>query len=225
MTSDPRNEPGATAGLRLSLRTSALLAAGLVALAAFAGITRWVIEGNSTGFDRSVSLWAHGFDDPTLDILMRAITFLGAGPAVVGFVVVGAALALWRNGRVPAGVLVAVAVVAEILNVSLKHLFQRARPDLFSKIALPTSYSFPSGHALVSAAVYGMAAIVVARLYPRLRAPLYLGALLLVFLIGLSRVYLGVHWPTDVLGGFALGGFVLVTGIMAGASIGVKPIS
>jgi undecaprenyl-diphosphatase len=68
---------------------------------------------------------------------------------------------------------------------------------------------------MVSTAVYGIAAFVAARLWPRLRWPLYVGMPLLVLIIGISRVYLGVHWPSDVLAGFAAGGLILLAGRLA----------
>lgn len=77
------------------------------------------------------------------------------------------------------------------------------------------SNSFPSGHTMVATAVYGMTAIVIARLRPGLRVPVYGSAPFLVLFIGISRVFLGVHWPTDVLAGFAAGGLVLVAGTLA----------
>jgi undecaprenyl-diphosphatase len=110
-----------------------------------------------------------------------------------------------RGGAVT---LILVAVVTELLNLSLKEAFQRPRPSLFHEIATLHSYSFPSGHAMTSAAVYGSVAALLARAYPARRRAILLGACSLVFLIGLSRVYLGVHWITDVLAGWAAGAFI-----------------
>jgi len=99
-----------------------------------------------------------------------------------------------------------------LLNLLLKEAFQRARPSLFTEVATLHSYSFPSGHAMASAAVYGGVAVLMGRADPAHARRYHLGAAVLVLLIGMSRVYLGVHWFTDVLAGFAAGLFVLIAG-------------
>jgi membrane-associated phospholipid phosphatase len=113
-------------------------------------------------------------------------------------------------------VLGATASVAEGLNVLLKLWFQRARPAVVFEIPIPTSYSFPSGHAMVSLAAYGVGAFVIGKFRPRLRWLLTAVAPVWILLIGFSRVYLGVHWFTDVVAGFAAGSLVaLAAWIMA----------
>lgn len=199
----------------LSFRTAVALAVGLVAALAFIEVTEELLEGEAAPFDRRVSLWLHRLDAPALLVVMRAFTWLGSVPFMFGVVALVAAWALRRRRRALAGVFVAVASAAEGLNLLLKVIFRRPRPDLATVIATPESYSFPSGHAMVSIAVYGMVALVAARLRPRLRVPLYIGTPILVLLIGASRVFLGVHWASDVLAGFAAGGLVLVMGKLA----------
>jgi len=199
----------------LSMRTAVALAAGAAAALAFLEIAEEVLEGEATPFDHSVSLWLHDFDSPTLDGVMRAFTFLGSGAVVIGVVALVATWGLQHRRRAVVGVLVAVAAVAEGLNVLLKLFFHRSRPDLILEIVAPESYSFPSGHAMLSTAVYGMTTLIVAQLQPRFRLPLYIGTPFLILFIGISRVYLGVHWPTDVLAGFAAGGLVLIAGKLA----------
>lgn len=200
---------------RLSIRTAIALAAALVAAIAFFEITEELLEGETTRFDLRVSLWLHQLASPALGQVMRAVTFLGSVPALIGVVTLVAAWALRRGARALAGIYVAVASMTGGLNVVLKLLVRRSRPDLFADIVAPESYSFPSGHAMMSTVVYGVMALVVARLQPRLRLPLYIGTPLLVFLIGVSRVFLGVHWLTDVLAGFAAGGLLLVMSNLA----------
>lgn len=209
--------PALIAKLRssLSTRSAVALASGAVAAIAFIKLAEDVLEGETTGFDHAVSLWLHRFDSPASDIVMQVFSFIGSAPAIIGVVALIAGWALLRKTRALAGVLVAVASVAEGLNVLLKMLFQRPRPELFSEIVAPGSYSFPSGHAMVAVAVYGMTALVAARLRPGLRLSLYISTPFLVLFIGISRVFLGVHWPTDVLAGFAAGGLVLVAGNLA----------
>lgn len=97
-------------------------------------------------------------------------------------------------------------VGAGLFNDSLKVLFHRARPDPFFGIPPPGDYSFPSGHSLCSFCFYGMiAALFVARIRNRAaRVAVVMAAALIIFSVGMSRVYLGVHYPTDVLGGWTL---------------------
>ena len=90
-------------------------------------------------------------------------------------------------------------------NIALKHVFERERPHLFDKLAIPTDYSFPSGHSMSAVGVWGVIAAVVIHLYPRHRTAVIATAIPLILSIGLSRIYFGVHWPFDVLGGFLAG--------------------
>jgi undecaprenyl-diphosphatase len=146
---------------------------------------------------------------------MLAVTLLGSVPALALLVTLVAAWAFHRGARRIAVVLVAVSVTAQGLNSLLKLAFHRARPDVAWAAAVLRSYSFPSGHAMVSTAAYGAIALVVSRLEPGLRWPAWIGVSLLVLLIGLSRVYLGVHWPSDVIAGFAAGALLVLAGSLA----------
>jgi len=122
------------------------------------------------------------------------------------------AWAVKRKDRRAAATLTAVAAVTEGVNAVLKLAVQRVRPSVWA-VATLHSYSFPSGHAMAAVAIYGMTAVVVVRLCPRLARPAAVGIPVLALLIGVSRVYLGVHWPTDVLAGFAAGAFILSGGV------------
>lgn len=189
-----------------------LFAVGSVAM--FTKISEDVVDHESTRFDRLVSLSVHQFDRPALDVLMKLFTFIGSFPMVAVF---SLAILVWcwrRGDRQAMAGLVGVIAIDEALNFALKHAFARPRPDLFQEIATLHSYSFPSGHAMAAAAIYGMIAVVVARLAPRLRGWVTIGAVLLILLIGLSRIYLGVHWVTDVLAGYAAGATILLGGIL-----------
>lgn len=166
-------------------------------------------------FDRTFSLWVHAEARPWLDTLMRTLTH--AGDSWFLFLVALACaifLVLRHHRKHAAAILLFVYSFSYILDYSLKHLFQRTRPQLWEiLVARPSSYSFPSGHAMSSMAVYGLAALLMARIYPQRRWPLRIGAAILISLIGFSRVYLGVHWPTDVLGGFMIGSVLVYAGI------------
>lgn len=192
-------------------------ALGLVALggaALFVKIAEDVVTHESTAFDRAASLFVHRFDTPALDAIMRAFTAIGSFP-VVAAVAVAVLAWCWRRGDRRALVaLLAVIAADEALNLYLKTLFERSRPDLFVEIATLHSYSFPSGHAMAAASIYGMIAAVAARLAPRWQMPLAVGTFALIVLIGLSRIYLGVHWVTDVLAGYAAGATLLFGGML-----------
>lgn len=138
---------------------------------------------------------------------IRDITALGS-PAVLGLVVVITALFLLLAHRHWTALFVLLATSSGMwLSTVLKEAFDRPRPNLLPRAESVYSASFPSGHAMLSAIVYLTLGALLARLVPRRVMKLYvLGvALLLTGAIGFSRIYLGVHWPTDVLAGWAAG--------------------
>jgi undecaprenyl-diphosphatase len=163
-----------------------------------------VVNGQTFGFDRSVREAVHSFAVPALTRVMLALTFIGT----TGFIaIVGAAFVWWliKTSRLRDAIwLIALQISAHLVLQILQFAFHRARPDPFFGLAKPTSYSFPSGHALLSTVFYlSLAILMTGRLAVRM------GAALLALFIGLSRVYLGVHYPSDVLAGFAAGVFWL----------------
>lgn len=161
-------------------------------------------------FDRTLSLWLHSHAHPWLDRLMPVITRGGDWWVLLLVTLAGAAFLRFRHQRkLEAALLLIAYSFSRILDPSLKLAFQRNRPQLWEVLARPASYSFPSGHALSSMIVYGFAAYLLAQFYPQRRLVCWLGAAAWILLIGFSRVYLGVHWPSDVVAGFALG-FALV---------------
>ena len=184
----------------------------LGAVAVFVKIAEDVQERETTRFDRAVSLALHRLDSPAMDAVMLSFTFLGSFPAIAAVMVGATIWRLSRRDKRGAAMLVGVAVVTELLNLILKEAFRRSRPSLFHEIATLHSYSFPSGHAMSSAAVYGSIAVLVARDAPARAGAAIGAAAVLAFLIGVSRIYLGVHWVTDVLAGWAAGLFVLLAG-------------
>jgi undecaprenyl-diphosphatase len=144
------------------------------------------------------------------DWLQRAatdITSLGSHAVLILLVAIVAGFLLIDGRRASAWLTIIAAGGAMLLSWGLKALFHRARPDLVEHLVGVFSPSFPSGHALLSAAVYLTLGALLAREFPR--APLrrygMAMAVALTLLIGLSRVYLGVHWPSDVLAGWCIG--------------------
>lgn len=189
-------------------RTFVAFGIAFASVLAFVRIAREVVEGETSEMDRTVELAIHSLQSPVMGRVMRAFTFLGSPFAVIPLATVVVVWAVRRKELRAAVAFFVVLVMTEVLNVVLKHTFERARPTLFQEIATLHSYSFPSGHAMAAAAVYGTMGVVVSRLAPTHRKPLVFGLPVLILMIGLSRVYLGVHWPSDVLAGFAAGAFL-----------------
>jgi undecaprenyl-diphosphatase len=158
--------------------------------------------------DQGAASFVVALHRPWLNAILMALTHLGDRSVLAAVMIVAPAVLLIRRRRRTAQILVIAALAGFPLSEGVKVLVQRPRPDVpWRLIDLPTSYSFPSGHALESMAVYGSAGLTVgARLRRRLlgRTVAVLG-LALPLLIGVSRVYLGVHWFTDVLGGWTIG--------------------
>lgn len=186
-----------------------LLSLGLVAAAGalylFAELAEEVAEGDARASDESALRALNRWASPPVTAFMRGVTRLGSNEVLI---VVGAAALvafLFAGWRRAAGALAVTMAGAALLNVLLKLAFRRERPAPFFDAAPPESYSFPSGHALLSFCLYGvLAAVLAARLEGRrARALVWAAAALLVLLVGLSRIYLGVHYPSDVLAGYS----------------------
>jgi undecaprenyl-diphosphatase len=195
-------------------RPAILIASSTCAAAVFAKLASEVQEHETGELDRAVSLAVHRLDSAAMDAVMKFFSFLGSFPIAATVVVAAAIWQLRRHDRPGALLIVGVSLTAELCNLALKETFQRTRPSLFQEIATLHSYSFPSGHAMGSAAVYGALAVSVARSVPRWRKPAFAIASALILLIGLSRIYLGVHWLTDVLAGWAAGLAIALIGTL-----------
>jgi len=189
----------------LKPRSVLLFAGAAAATIAFVLIAVDVVEGRADAMDRTVELALHDLASPALDAVMNAVTSLGAAPHILGVIAIFALCAIERRYDRAAFVLAVNWVVVECVNLLLKELVGRHRPVLFAGAELHASYSFPSGHAMVSTAVYGVIAAVTAALWPRARPFAIAAAIAVILLIGVSRVYLGAHWPSDVVAGFGAG--------------------
>jgi undecaprenyl-diphosphatase len=184
------------------------LLAGLIcavgALVLFGWLASEIFEGETKIFDETVRQAINQTATPALTKLMVFVSFIGSPIFFVclGIVILIIFLRLrWRR----AAVLFVITMAGEIvLDLTLKGFYRRARPDPFFDYALPASYSFPSGHALGSFCFYGILAwLVTARLENRrIRIVIRLAAAIVIFLMGFSRIYLGVHYPSDVVGGY-----------------------
>jgi membrane-associated phospholipid phosphatase len=180
-----------------------------VATLVFAEIAEQIVQGDADAVDRAIALRVHTAASPALDAVMIGATYAGSLWVIVPVVAITMAYA-WRLGHHRLAVILGAGwLVAETINTALKLMFERPRPGIFGVIVAPTSWSFPSGHAMRSVAIYGAIAAVVSVLHPRLTRGLIAAVAVVILAIGLSRVYLGVHWPTDVLAGYAIGAILL----------------
>jgi len=184
-----------------------------VLLGGFGLVADEVIEGDTVEFDRQVTLLMRdggNLADPWgpvwLEEAGRDLTALGSF-TVLGAVVIATVFYLAMAGKVRTGVFVAVAVMGgTIISNLLKIVFDRPRPDVEAATRVFTA-SFPSGHATVSAVVYLTLGLLLAEATasPRLKTYFVVVGVTLTLLVGVSRVYLGVHFPTDVIAGWSLG--------------------
>jgi undecaprenyl-diphosphatase len=157
--------------------------------------------------DNQFRAQVHAHASPARTVFMRWATQSGSLVPLTSLSVIGVGglcfLKQWRR----AGMLAIVMVGTWILNDTLKDVFQRARPNPYFGILPPHNYSFPSGHSLFSFCFFGL---IGAMFIPQLktwaqRVAAWAAVAILIFLVGFSRVYLGVHYPTDVVGGWLVG--------------------
>ena len=193
---------------RANLRWAAVIPVSLglsvASLVLFSWLADEVLRKRTDRFDESVRYLIHQQSSPWLTAVMRFVTNLGNWQVILSGTLC-LLLFYWyrRDGGHIRLLLVAIAG-AGILDGVLKEVFHRTRPDPFF-VTKPTTYSFPSGHALISLCFYGLVAGIVSQTLRERwqRVAVWSVAGVLVAMIGLSRVYLGVHWPSDVIAGYA----------------------
>lgn len=187
------------------------LLGGVLALAvslwAFGVIVDEQIVEGETRTDERLAEWLHGRATEPLTDIFRGITRLGNFTTLTVVTLVAVVILWRRRDRIDAFFVALAALGAQVLSTGMKLGFHRDRPFFPDPLATESTFSFPSGHALVSLAVYGSIALVLARrLSSRAhRALLLAGTAVLVAAIGFSRLYLGVHFLSDVLAGYAAG--------------------
>ncbi len=197
------------------------LVAGLIVAAIgtaiFVTLASHVRSGSTQAFDEAVIRWMGAHHSPGLDAVMIEITALGTGTVVAMVVAVAALFLVLTQHRYSAILLLASTFGGILLNGVLKLGFNRPRPSIFVPAVHTVSSSFPSGHAMSAAIVYSTVAYLAARLHKRqwARWLVMSAALALIALISFSRMYLGVHYPSDVIAGVAIGlawaGFCMAT--------------
>lgn len=175
----------------------------------------WVFEeladhveaGATQAFDDAVLRWMGAHHSTALDNIMLEVTALGTGTVVMMIVAVAALFLVLTRHKYSAILLLVSTGGGLILNLILKMGFNRPRPAIFVPEVHAVSSSFPSGHAMSAAIVYGTVAYLAARLHKRrwAKALIMIVALVVIVLISISRLYLGVHYPSDVVAGVSIG--------------------
>jgi undecaprenyl-diphosphatase len=208
----PAEPPGAARPLRWLWPTLLLGAAAALGLGAH--IAEEIAEGDTFASDRAILLALRTPGDLARPIgphwLLQSATDLSAlGGFTVLWLLGAAAVAylLLHRRRFEAAWLALALLGASLIDAGMKSLFHRARPEVVPHLAYVSNASFPSGHAMISAAAYLSIGLMLAETDPRPagRTFLMVFACLLVVLIGASRIYLGVHWPSDVVAGWCFG--------------------
>ncbi|HZK79071.1 MAG TPA: phosphatase PAP2 family protein [Gemmatimonadaceae bacterium] len=189
----------------------AFLVAGVIVAAiatwVFGEFAETVMAGQTQSFDDAVLRWMAAHHTTFLDTAMLEITSLGTGVAVLMIVGVAALFLSLTHHRYSAALLLAATAGGNLLNLVLKVFFGRPRPHIFAWGTHALSSSFPSGHAMSAAIVYSTVAYLAARLQKRIwsRVLTLLVAAIVIVATSASRVYLGVHYPSDVVAGVIIG--------------------
>jgi membrane-associated phospholipid phosphatase len=181
------------------------LTVAMASIVFFAWLADEVLEGETRHFDDVTRAAVHTLASPALTTAMRAISFLGSALFLTIATIVVVIVFVFRKWGREAYLLAITMIGASFLNTTLKLAFARPRPVPFFNLTMPETYSFPSGHSLASCCFFaGLAAILSGRIKGRrTRIIVWIAAATMFLLIGLSRIYLGVHYTTDVIAGFA----------------------
>lgn len=184
-----------------------IFAAGLVL---FVLLTILMVTGNLQWFDDPIREWVYSIRNPALTEVLKVITYMGNWQTITLLCIV---LLLFRKTRLRYGVPVSAgAIFVTIFNRIIKLIFKRPRPEESLHLIEEGGYSFTSGHSITSMVVFGLLIYLVRKYVKNRKAANILIAALAVpwIFIGLSRIYMGVHFPSDVLAGWALGAAVLI---------------
>ena len=179
------------------------MALAVITVLFFSWMAEEVFEGESKNIDAAIREFVHGFASGWLTTTMQFFAFLGSTLFLTSASILMVVIFLFRKQRRSAILLACVMAGAVVLNYVLKITFSRTRPVPYFDTPLPESFSFPSGHALYAVCFYGTIAwLVPSRLRRKsFRIAIWAAAVLTAFLVGMSRIYLGVHYPTDVVAG------------------------
>lgn len=182
------------------------LVLGLGVLLARYLLWQWLLE-----FEKSLLLAARERANPWLDLWMTIVTFLAQGQVTIPITLLLSSILIYRHESALALILVITLSGSWFLNDIFKSFFRRKRPDLWASPNRPLDYSYPSGHSMSAASFYGLLAVYFSQWFAIPLAITLTVAVGISLGVGFSRLYLGVHWPTDVLSGWIAGGIWLAT--------------
>jgi undecaprenyl-diphosphatase len=207
-------EPIARVTQRVESLTIVVILVVAGALWAFIGLADEMIEGDLHAFDEAILMALRAPGDaadpiggPQIETAMRDLTALGGITVLTLLTLSATAFLLLRGKRASAAFLLVAVVGGQLLSHGFKSLFSRPRPDLVPHGVDVATASFPSGHSMMAAVTYLTLAVMLSRMDGRVRIRVFFVSLaaVLACAVGISRVYLGVHWPSDVLAGWTLG--------------------
>ena len=203
-----------------SLGDQRALVAALSLGASFAILTAVVNSGVTLGVDTRIILGMGAGRSPALIPVMRAASWVASGAGAIPLALLLAFVLARRGGRRLAWLYAATCLSGWALNILLKEMMQRVRPHgISSKLTDAGFYSFPSGHAMLALLVFGFGSYLLAQTvhHGGARRAIVAIGVIITLLVGLSRIYLGAHWPTDVLGALLAGGCWAATCDLAAA--------
>lgn len=182
----------------------------LILASIFGYVAHSITNGNVERFDDAIIQPVQGVETPWLTEVMKVFTFIGSTNIVLAISIITIGILLYfRQGAQTILFTVAIGGTA-LLNLSLKLFFQRDRPD-FNRLIEISGYSFPSGHTMMATSLYVILAIILWRNTQRLwRVVVVVGMLFMIFMICISRIYLGVHYPSDIVGGVTASSFWII---------------
>ena len=172
--------------------------------------------GMTESIDRNILLFLEGLRTPIGNDLFLIITYLGSAAFVFIAMFCFGIILLIKNKSEEILLLIGTVAGSSALVFALKEIIGRLRPSSLLSVYTETSFSFPSGHTNISVVFYGVLAYILAQSYTdeKTRATILLGWIFFMIIIGFSRMYLGVHYASDIFGGYALGFFTLALGII-----------
>lgn len=201
--------------MNLKIQLLWALIISVLSLIGFSVMAMLISRNNIVSIDRAIIGFIQGLETPSLTAIMKFFTLIGSTKGIVVIAII-ALLFLYIVLKHRSELVLFTIVIAgsPLLNGILKNFFHRARPDLHRLIEIG-GYSFPSGHAMNAMTVYGIITFLLWRHIPnRLgRTILVIISSIFIFMIGTSRIYLGVHYPSDIIGGYFASCFWLVTAI------------
>ncbi|MFA5025923.1 MAG: phosphatase PAP2 family protein [Candidatus Shapirobacteria bacterium] len=195
------------------------IVSSLVMALAFFKIFHEIFEADTLNLDKIISGLIYSWRSPGLTKIMMFVTDFGA-EYMIGISILVVILLIWEKHKREALAFTIILVMGVILNLILKEVIQRSRPEIMP-LVIETSYSFPSGHAMNSSVFYLAMAFYVYHFTRKKKLSLIITvmAMTLMLLIGFSRVYLGVHYPSDVVAGYVVGTWWLITAILISKSV------